>query len=376
MSTFKPHPQLLIDLINAANSAAVPYSAVTLSGPVVNEDVEIAGDTLVTMSAVQGSGYTGEVTASYSRLDFQQLFAIADIQTLAISTNVESTHDMVDAIRNAYGLSLFAADIVDEPITYLEGGTAQVTLTAAADSYLFSGSIEVAISPVAAELASIFTVTVLNGLNYPLMDTDHLTAPVITVETLSGDLVKGDGTMQVGVDVPASGYLVINNSEMTMAVAARVHPAGPAVEPIEGAYLFDVPDDADWNVTYSLSVPASAAARPLTALYAVSLEYRSVDLAVGVVFDLVDSAEGYVFRSEDGLAEFAAEYVNGTFEVAQGLQVLQSQASYFVGQPTNTAGALLGQFEIILTARRLNSIAPVLTLVAEVTAVAEEVAPE
>lgn len=371
MSVFKPHPQLLVDLINAENNAAVPYSALTVGAPAVNTDPAIAGDTLVTMTAKENSGYTGFVTASYSRLDLQQLFAGAEIVTLAISTNAETTRQMVAAIREAYGINLYEEDIVDEPITYLEDGTAQTLIRAAEGSYIFAGQIDVAISPVSAELSSILTVTVLNGLNYPLMDTSHLVEPTIVATTMTGSTVKENGTLLHGSGNPIEGYTVASNGELTMALAARLYKSGLVIEPVEGSYLLDVPDTGDWNITYSIDVPPQEATHSITSLYDVSLEFRSLDSGESLVFDLHPEGAGYGFRSEDGMLNIVDNTVADSGSVCQNIQRLQHYVSYFPSAQRNSFGSLLGNYEVELLARRKNSIAPVVRVVIGVVAAAE-----
>lgn len=378
MSTFKPHPHLLIDLINAENNKAIPYSVLSLSAPTVNGDIEIDGDTLVTMTSTNTQLYTGSVVASYNRLNLQTLFAAAEIQTLSVRTNAVSTHDLIPAIREAYGLSLFEDDILDTVIVYLGDGTAEVDLVAAPGSYIFTGQIQVAVAPPLPEeiaLGEVLVVTVLNGLNYPLMDTDHLTAPAIQVMTLTGTLVEGDGSLLVGEGYSADNFTSVNNSELSMAVAVRVVGNLASVAPEEGVYPIDIAEGSDWELVTSITVPASETTHPITDLYTVSLVLKSVDFPLETVtLNLVSAEDGYSFIAEDETVDLAPGYVSVDRSIVQDVQTLQLLEGYFPSQTRSLAGSLMGGFELSLVARRINSIAPIVRV--SVQASVQEQAPE
>lgn len=372
MSVFKTHPQLLVDLINAENNSAVPYSALIVGTPVVNEDSAVAGDTTVRITAKENGPYDGYVVASYNRLDLQELFATADIASLAVSANVQTTRQLVDAVREAYGIALFEEDVVDTPIEYLPDGTAQTVLTATEGSYIYRGEIGVAISPVTAELSSVLSVTVLNGLNYPLMDTSNLVTPTVEVATLTGSVVKDDGTLNHSSGNPTEGYTTTGNGEISLSLAARLYRAGSAfIEPIDGEYLIEVPDNGDWNLTYAISAgPVGDSTHSITDLYDVSFAVGSVDAPEeALVFTLVPIEGGYSFRSADELLNIVDNTVGESGEFCINIQRLQHYVSYFPSAERNTFGSVLGEFEVELVARRKNSIAPVVRAKVGVVAV-------
>jgi hypothetical protein len=377
MSTFKPHPELLLDLANAENNSHVAFSEVTVSPPtaITGDD----GDTEVTFTSTVPLKYTGSSTHPYHRLDFTTLFATADITTLSVATNATTSVELVEAIRDAYGLTLFADDIVDEPIVRLDDGNGTVNLVASHTSYVFSGSIEVAVSPLPVEsipLGDILTVKVLNGLNYPLMDTSALTPPATEVEALQGGAVKQDGTLLAGTGNPAGGFTVATNSEISLGLVARVYRSTDVVEPIEGEYLLDIPDAGDWNYTYSIGLDlANPGINPITSRYAVALEIKSHQTEQSVTFTLQPvTAEGSSYQwvaDEDNTVIITDDAVSTDGLVTQNIMRLKFFAQFFQGEVVNTAGALTGVYDLTLTARRLNSIAPLVksTIVVHATPV-------
>jgi hypothetical protein len=366
--TGKTPQQVIIDLANSENGAAVPYNAVQLGAPAVHPVGE-EGNTALTVAAVEGAGYQGSVGLTYSRVSIGDLFLSAGIETIQIEGNAETTHGLIPAIAQAYGIILTAADVIDEAIEYDVDGNAIVTLDMADGSLLYTGSVTVDIqAPVAGEtsLSDVYSVTVLNGLDYPLMDTSHLTDPVMEpsepLDTAAE--TKGDGTMHNGTGNPATGFTIASNGELSLGLTARIYQSGDDVPVAEGVRTIVLTDEQDWNWPFSLRVTPPAGhtgSRPLVDLYEIFLGVESLDTGAEMVLELVATQDGYSLRNDALGLDIVDSYVSEDFTVLQNIQRLKFYTEQFPDALVNGAGSVLGNYKLTLTARRRNSIAPRLT---------------
>ena len=366
--TGKTPQQVIIDLANSENGVAVPYNAVTLGSPTVHPVGE-EGNTALTVAAVEGAGYQGSVDLTYSRISIGDLFLNAGIETIQIEGNAATTHGLVEAIAQAYGIILTTNDIVDEAIEYDAEGNAIAQLNIADGSLIYTGSVTVDIqAPVAGEtsLSDVYSVTVLNGLDYPLMNTSHLVTPEVqpaaTLDTNAE--TKGDGTMHNGTGNPATGFTIASNGELSLGLNARVYQSGVDVEPVDGVRTIELEDSQDWNWPFSLRVSPPegyAGNRPLVDLYEIFLAVESLDTGAEMVLELVATQTGYSLRNDVLGLDIVDSYVSEDFAVLQNIQRLKFYTEQFPEAVVNGAGSVLGNYKLTLTARRRNSIAPRVT---------------
>lgn len=164
VSNFLQAPeQVLLDLINADNAKALPLTAVTFAAPAEVVPGEIAST--VVMSATTGSGYKGSQTFTYNRVPLS--FMNTNEPDLVIESEEASVHGLIPFLNTTFGIQLTADDIEDTPIEEQEPDVVkQVTITAKAGSLVWHGSVTLDITLPLVDLATLMTVTTLDGL-YP-----------------------------------------------------------------------------------------------------------------------------------------------------------------------------------------------------------------
>jgi hypothetical protein len=165
----RPSNQVVLDLINADNSAALTLSVVDLGIPVAA--IEGAPrNTSITVTAKAGSGYSGSQTLNYNRLQLS-VFAAGKDLTFSIG-DATTLVDLIDEINTLLGINLVVdKDFADAAIPPFAGGipneTVQVTLTALADSPAYLGSLQINVRSEDIAITDVLTVTELDGLNPP-----------------------------------------------------------------------------------------------------------------------------------------------------------------------------------------------------------------
>lgn len=158
--------QIVLDLINADNAKELPLSAVTFDAPVRMdpEDVENVA-TSVTIRATTGSGYKGEQTFNYDRVPMS--FMNVNEPDLIIETHELSVHALIPFLNTTFGIQLTTDDIVDAPVPVQQPDVnTTLTITAAEGSLVFAGSVDLTLTLPLVDLATLLTVTDLDGL-YP-----------------------------------------------------------------------------------------------------------------------------------------------------------------------------------------------------------------
>ena len=165
----RPSKQVVLDLINADNAAALTLSVIDLGLPVAA--IEGAPrNTSITVTAKAGSGYSGSQTLNYNRLQLS-VFAAGKDLTFSVG-NATTLNDLIDEINALLGINLVEGDdFADVAIPPFQGGipneTVQVTLTATAESPAYLGSLQINVRSEDLALTDVLTVTDLDGLNAP-----------------------------------------------------------------------------------------------------------------------------------------------------------------------------------------------------------------
>lgn len=172
MSTLRPHKELILDVIFALNAEfitkPIPYDELALSSPRVNTDPDLVGDTIVTITSLNEKRYLGDVETTFDRLDLQAVFATIGLDSLELSSQADSVHGLIPELQETYNFSVYANDLIDDPVEFVDG-KAHVVLTAASTSLFFKGEILVEVTaPAAVPLSSVIRNTTLSGLNYPV----------------------------------------------------------------------------------------------------------------------------------------------------------------------------------------------------------------
>lgn len=168
----------LMDLVNNDNGTALTEAEVTFGLPATWDDGNGGADndrnTQVTLSAVEGGGYTDTVDIRYYRLDIDVIRGAVVLERQLTETSTLTT--LRDAMATTVGLIEDQVTITDDagvPLDALpsiaEGETATVYLTALSDSYTYIGTCAVTLHPYIAEtpVGDEVQTTDASGFDYP-----------------------------------------------------------------------------------------------------------------------------------------------------------------------------------------------------------------
>lgn len=164
--TTKTSSQLVYDLFNRSNPT-LPFplapANVTLGVPAVNSSGISLKNTMVTMTAVAGQGYSGSTTAYYNRVSLADIVATGSSNFFY--TNQVTSSDVLPLFNTAFNTNLQASDIVVENLPAPDGtGKITYTLTANPHSLAFNASVQITLTPATVDLAAAVTNTDMNGL--------------------------------------------------------------------------------------------------------------------------------------------------------------------------------------------------------------------
>jgi len=128
----------VLNYLNTDNVNQVPLTLadITFSNPVPSNIT--VDNTLITVSAIAGSGYEGSVELYYNRIDFAELGS-----TVWLFSDIEFTTDIVISLLNTDRNCIFLdnTDIATLNIPYMvSGDVASVILTAQENSINWTGS--------------------------------------------------------------------------------------------------------------------------------------------------------------------------------------------------------------------------------------------
>ena len=178
ISDFSKLPvQIVFDLINEQNNTHLDPSLVELGLPTVTTTAGALYNSDITVTAIEGSGYSGSVVLGYNRLDVQG-FLFGETLLLAVG-DAENFSDLIPEINLKLRTNITADDYIEGSI--LEAGgeweglpneTKQITIQMNPDSLVFIGSLTLTLHAEDIPLDSILLTISMDGLNYP-------TAPVV-----------------------------------------------------------------------------------------------------------------------------------------------------------------------------------------------------
>jgi hypothetical protein len=139
------HAQYVFDQINAANAISLSPYDFSISAPQAYSNANYpTANTQVTITPAQLTGYTGELTVYYQRIDISQVLSS---QSVLISPGAQAKNlsDIIDQINSGYGLDLQSTDYVDTPLptTVVTSGSAapvSVTISINPNSLKYTGT--------------------------------------------------------------------------------------------------------------------------------------------------------------------------------------------------------------------------------------------
>jgi hypothetical protein len=115
----QPAVQILLDQINYDNNSLITSAYVQFQTPSANAS-GAARNTTVTILAVAGSNFTGQVDWQYNRVDISMVPGIRST-LIAVPAGATMISDLLSSINLSYGIQLTTADIVDGPLPTFVG---------------------------------------------------------------------------------------------------------------------------------------------------------------------------------------------------------------------------------------------------------------
>lgn len=166
MALYKTPKAAIIGSIKALNGGVTLIESEYVFGnPVPVAPASDGTNTTILISAKDAtSTFDGSVTVRYTRLDLADLLKLVPA-TLSLPP-VTTVWEFAQAFNKTYGTAFEQGDLVDGPLN-LASGTGVVVLTAQANSYGWTGTVEFTVQPGRFQMADLVTVTTLPGLNFP-----------------------------------------------------------------------------------------------------------------------------------------------------------------------------------------------------------------
>lgn len=164
----KTQDAIILDLINGSQTPATQLTLadITLSIPAVNTtDPETTGDTSIAVSGVAESGYDGTATVTYNRVDIEVVAIAASTTEFEVGSAVNVV-DLLPAINAAFGINLTSEMVTDAVLPSTDEGAAQFNLTMSATNKVYSGVVELTLSPNLIDINSVIETKALDGLDF------------------------------------------------------------------------------------------------------------------------------------------------------------------------------------------------------------------
>lgn len=182
MSVFLNPRASLLAYIGAANSMTVNDADVMLSAPKPTKgtwrESATTRNSFVKLTAKDTAPYRGSVVLTYNRLDLAD-FAKLKTKTPLPCYQLTRSKQLVKPILYYYGFVLTEDDVVDEDLN-LTDGAGTYTLKAKDTSLGWIGQLPIDIVVGGAPIGDLATTKNLNGLNYPVSDTNATMALMYT----------------------------------------------------------------------------------------------------------------------------------------------------------------------------------------------------
>lgn len=141
MDYTQPPEAILTDLINSTNGTALTPSLLAFGAPYLPEAEDDAPrKTLLSVTAADGSPYTGTVVLEYDRIPLTML---ADGRgTVFFRGNATRVADLLPQINQRFGVQIGIADIIDLPLPPAneDGSATGFTLLASPTALVWQGS--------------------------------------------------------------------------------------------------------------------------------------------------------------------------------------------------------------------------------------------
>ena len=156
--------QELLALLNSANGRSYTEAQLSFGVPAVAAEPTAEFNTEVVVTGESAAGYTGTKTIKYKRLDLATTFA-GHAQVSVGPETAGTLQEVLDDIFAASGVRIFPEDLTNSAT--VDFTQPSVTLTAAAGSYKWTGSVVVTTSVDLRNVGQEITTDTLPGFEYP-----------------------------------------------------------------------------------------------------------------------------------------------------------------------------------------------------------------
>lgn len=164
----KDPDQVLLDQINHDNASSLTLALISFGLPTAATGSNPNPDTNITVSSQAGSGYSGDVTVGYNRVDLSTIPGSRN--TIYSIGNAANVSDMIPEVNTAYQINLTSADYTDAPLPTFTGGIPNEShpfqIAATADSVVYEGVMTLTVKSDDIPLSSVITLATLTGLVY------------------------------------------------------------------------------------------------------------------------------------------------------------------------------------------------------------------
>lgn len=166
MALYSPPLDEIRKAIKSQNGVDLVQNEYIWSNPGTQEPDGNGRNTLTSITSInEASSYDGNVTVSYRRLDLADLIGlVGDELRLGAAT---TTWQVAQALNTRFGLNFVEADIVSAAVTLSDTEPTPVTITAAANSRGWVGTVTINVIKGLYVLNDVLTTKILPGLYYP-----------------------------------------------------------------------------------------------------------------------------------------------------------------------------------------------------------------
>lgn len=358
MNMQRPDDEILTELVNLGqkeqNPAFVPF-----------EPADLEFTNRVNLSNSQGQpneiNYDSTIDCKVLRDDYDKVFPVnygrynlsaKHPDGIEIEYEGEtSTQALLAKINAVAAINLTTDSALNQAIVPPTNFPAGVTVQARPEARMYRGQLQV----------------ILLG-EETVDDSSFLTAPVTTNgDSVADEFQDENNLLFVGEGNPPGELIVANNSEIEIAVGARIFNNATLPDGSGGNYAFNIDSDEDWNIPFALGLLDKRNGAVITNLYDVKLEITSAETTETLELTLTRPGGVYHLVNEANNIDIVDGYASNDGSIYQEIQ----RASFYtaaLGNPTaNTAGGLLGEYEITLTATRKQGGKPPVTVTTTVT---------
>lgn len=349
----KPSKELVLDLINEANGRSLTFVEVDIVNP-----QPYAGNrnTQATVFGREGTDYTGSKQLFYDRLDLEVAFPNNDPDGLELMVPNDGPTDVLEVcerLNRMFEYQIGLEDIVNTPVDY-EALPAVVTVEAKPTSLAWYGQKTLTLVPDRPFWKDTFSSFQLDSFELPNGDVSGLTDPIATPNAVVSFHTTEDELL-FDTGLPAGGFLSATNSELELALTARVDAGASVTAPdTDGSYNLPLLTESTWCLVYSVGLLDGGDLRDL---YSTCIVLTRAD-TTSCTLKLIEHEGGLAWHCDDMDLTVPVDYISVDGDVIQGRIDAGAIRDALLPAGNSGGGAPMGLFTFRLQARRQNSIAP------------------